>query len=456
MTRDTSDQTLRLDESTKLANAAGRLAIRWLTPGIPSAFQVLDEARITIGRGPGVTLALAAAGLSRCHVEIYRQGPAVIAHDLGSTNGTFVNGKREEYAPLAEGDVLRLGDVVGVVARTGTGASPDEAGVDVLGPDLAFGPGLALQIAELRRAAPSDLPLLIVGETGVGKEYVAHAAHHLSGRSGKLYAVNCAAVPAALAEAELFGHSRGAFTGAEHAALGHLRAAHGGTLFLDELAELPLPVQAKLLRVLQDGLVTPLGETRPHPVDLRIVGACQQPPEQLVAGGRLRQDLAARLAGVTIAVPPLRGRRSDIAFFFRRFLDRYGRAADGRTPEIDPRLLECLLLHHWPGNVRELDLLTRRLLALHGHEPVLRRSHLPAEMNQGLPPPNERVAGPPRSRDRDEHDRRRLGDELRRHGNNVTRAAAAAGLSRSRAYRVMGDRSPAQFLAELAAVKTER
>jgi len=454
------DTTLRLDESTRLATSAGRMAIRWVTPVAPAAFQIIDETRATIGRGPGVVVALDAAGLSRSHVEIYRQGPAYIAHDLGSTNGTYVNGRRVEYAPLSEGDVVRLGDVLGVVARVAPEARPEAPDMDVLAPDLAFGPGLARELAELRRAAPSNLPVLIVGETGAGKELVARAVHLLSGRHGPFHAVNCAALPTALAEAELFGHGRGAFTGAEQASAGHIRAAAGGTLFLDEVADMPLPVQAKLLRVLQDGQVTPLGETRAYAVDVRVVAACQRSAEQLVTGGRARQDLMARLSGVTIAVPPLRERRADIAVLFRHLLRVHGGV---RAPEIDPRMLECMLLHDWPGNVRELDLLTRRLLALHAGQPALRRSFLPAAMIANLPP-SEQPADPPsrmmaaagdRDGDRHEHDRRRLGEELRRHGGNVTRAAAGAGFSRARAYRLMGGLSPERFLAELDAVKSE-
>jgi transcriptional regulator of acetoin/glycerol metabolism len=448
MASDSANTTHRLDETGKRTKSPGRLGIRWVTPGAPSAFLAIEQARVIIGRGPEVNVPLDAEGLSRQHLEIYRQGPATIAHDLGSTNGTHVNGRRVEYAPLSDGDVIRLGDVIGVVARDAASEGPSR---DALGPDLTFGPGLAPQLAELGRVAATDLPVLIVGETGVGKEFVAQAVHALSGRRGNFQAVNCAALPVALAEAELFGHSRGAFTGAEQATLGHLRAADGGTLFLDELPELPLPVQAKLLRVLQDGRVTPLGDTRAHPVSFRIVAACQQMPELLVASGRLRRDLVERLSGLTTPVPPLRQRRVDIAFFFRSFLNRY---TAGRIPAVDPRMLECVLLHDWPGNVRELDLLTRRLLALHGHEPLLRRSFLPDAMIDNVPPGDEPT--PPRSEpaDRDQHDRLLLAEALRRHNGNLTRAATEAGISRARAYRLMRNRSSKDFLAEIDALRT--
>jgi transcriptional regulator with PAS, ATPase and Fis domain len=429
------------------------MAIWWLTAGAPSRYQVLEEERAIIGRGPDVTVTFDAASVSRCHVEIYRQGPAYIAHDFGSTNGTHVNGRPVEYSALSEGDVLRLGDVLGVVMRVAADVPPDAPEVETLGPDIAFGPGLHTQVGQIRRVGPSDLPVVVVGETGAGKEYVAQAIHLLSGRRGSFHPVNCAALPTALAEAELFGHAKGAFTGADQAGLGHVRAANGGTLFLDELPELTAPVQAKLLRVLQDRQVTRLGETRADVVDLRVVAACQQPLEELVASGRVRRDLAARIAGLTVVVPPLRQRRADIGVFFRRFLDHY---AAGSPPSVDPRLLEALLLYHWPGNLRELDLLTRRLLALHGNEPILLLSFLPPEIGDRVPVPDQpaRVQPPGRGEhattaDRDQHDSQRLADELRRHAGNISRAAAAAGISRSRAYRLMADRPVEKFLAEI-------
>jgi transcriptional regulator of acetoin/glycerol metabolism len=440
--------TQRLDETCAQAKSAGPLGIHWVTAGAPAEPVAIERARVVIGRGPGVTVALDAAGVSRQHVEIYRHGPAYIAHDLGSTNGTHVNGRRVEYAPLSAGDVIRAGDVLGVVARVAPDTDAEAALAEALAPHLEFGPALAPQLADLKHVAPTELPVLIVGETGVGKEFIAQAVHLMSGRRGNFHAVNCAALPVALAEAELFGHSRGAFTGAEAATLGHVRAADGGTLFLDELPELPLPVQAKLLRVLQDGRVTPLGDTRAQPVRFRMVAACQEPPERLIASGRLRRDLVERLSGLTTTVPPLRQRRVDIGFFFWRFLNKH---AGGHVPEVDPRMLESVLLHAWPGNLRELDLLCHRLLALHGHEPLLRRSFLPDVMIDEQPLGQD-LTSESRTADREEHDCQLLARALRQHGGNVTRAAADAGISRARAYRLMRGRSCEAFLSEVHAV----
>jgi len=443
------DETIELDESIQRSPGRPRTAVRWFPAGLPSPYQIVGEARSTVGRGSEVTMSLAAACVSRCHAEIYRQGPALVFHDLESTNGSYVNGQRVEFASLADGDVIRLGDAVGVVTKLAAeGGAPLAADLVEIAPGMVFGPGLAAELADLGRVAPSDLPIVIVGETGTGKEFLARAAHLMSRRRGALHAVNCAALPTALAEAELFGHARGAYTGAEQAGLGHVRAADGGTLFLDELPELPLPVQAKLLRVLQEQKVTPLGETRPVSVDLRIVVAGQQPLGDLVAAGKMRQDLAARLSGLVVTAPPLRDRRIDVGLLLEHYLALH---AKGSPPAVDPRLLECALLYRWPGNVRELELLTRRLIALHGHEPLLRRSHLPGEIRASAPGDGPPGAAPAPAQapaaDRDEHDLRKLVAELRRADGNVSRAAAAAGLSRSRAYRLMGDRTAADLMA---------
>jgi transcriptional regulator with PAS, ATPase and Fis domain len=359
--------------------------------------------------------------------------------DLQSRNGTFVNGRRVQHAALSEGDVVRLGDAVGVVARvdpTRASEPPFELGGALFGPDQAD------QLAQIRLLAPSELPVVVVGETGVGKESAARALHALSGRTGPFHAVNCAALPTALAEAELFGYRKGAFSGADVASVGHLRAAHGGTLLLDELAELALPVQAKLLRALQEKTVTPLGETRPLPLDARIVGACQQHLEALVAGKRLRQDLAARLAGATLELLPLRARRSDTGYLFGYFLRQF---SGGRPPRVDAKLLERLLLYGWPNNVRELSQLTQRLLVLHGEEPLLKQSMLPEALGRSEPSKQDApLTESMPAADRNEHDLRLLRRALAECDGNMSRAASRIGISRQRAYRLMAGKSPAE------------
>jgi transcriptional regulator with PAS, ATPase and Fis domain len=353
-----------------------------------------------------------------------------LVHDLGSTNGTWVDGKRVEHAPVAAGSVLRVGDWVGVFVRELEGAP----GFGELAPDLFGGSAMAELLAPLVRAGTSNLPVLLIGATGTGKERLARAAHHFSGRTGEFVAVNCAALPEQLAEAELFGYRRGAFTGAERANSGHFRAAHRGTLFLDEMPELSLALQAKLLRVLEDGQVMGLGESSTTKVDVRIVSASQRPLREQVAQGRLRQDLAARLNGLELCIPALADRRADIASLFEQFLQR---TSGGRTPKVEGRLIEALCLHGWPENVRELELVARRLLAVHGHEQTLRHQHLPPEIAALNEDKRSHRSAPPRSRR--EHDLARVQQALAQRGGNVRAVAAELGLSRQRIYRLLQD-----------------
>jgi len=249
-------------------------------------------------------------------------------------------------------------------------------------------------------------------------------------------AVNCAALPEQLAEAELFGYRRGAFTGAERASPGYFRAAHGGTLFLDEMPDLSPSLQAKLLRVLEDGQVMSLGESASVTVDVRIVSASQRPLRELVSEGRIRQDLAARLNGLELRMPSLASRREEVASLFNQFLKQQ---SGGRPPAVEARLVEALCLYDWPENVRELELLTRRLLAVHGHEPILRRVHLPAE----LVALNEDVAGSKRTssppQGRREHELARLKEILASNGGNIKAAAETMGISRQRVYRLLDE-----------------
>ena len=247
-------ETTAREESVREAPAA-RLALEWVWPA-PRLVR-LQGARLTIGRDEVGSLRLEGNGVSRRHAELYRQGPLYVVRDLGSTNGTWLGGRRVEHAPVSAGSVLRVGEYVGVFVE-----DPDEpCAFGELAPGLFGGPSMAALLAPLRRVAKSSLPVLLVGQTGTGKERLARATHHFSGRTGPFLALNCAAVPEQLAEAELFGYRRGAFTGAERASPGYFRAAHGGTLFLDEMPELSPALQAKLLRVLEDGQVMGLGES---------------------------------------------------------------------------------------------------------------------------------------------------------------------------------------------------
>ncbi len=239
-------------------------------------------------------------------------------------------------------------------------------------------PGMVRLLERIETVAGSDAPVLITGESGTGKELVARSLHTLSARKGKAFvAVNCAAFPETLLEAELFGHERGAFTGAVKKRDGRFKAADGGTLLLDEISEIPLPAQAKLLRVLQEGVVTPLGTNTAVPVDARIVSASNRNLKQRVSDGKFREDLYYRLNVLDIAIPPLRERRSDVPLLVETFLERYRQP--GTNPTLSPRTWAALAEYPFPGNVRELEHAIQRAVVLaQGKEIDL--EHLPPDI----------------------------------------------------------------------------
>ena len=238
----------------------------------------------------------------------------------------------------------------------------------LVGKSLAFQNVLALT----REVAPTPTTVLILGETGTGKELIAQAIHDWSPRHRKpLVRVNCAAFPAGLVESELFGHERGAFTGADRAREGRFELAHGGSLFLDEIGEMPLETQAKLLRVLQDGMIDRLGGKQPVPVDVRVIAATNSDLSAAVKHGAFRADLFYRLNVFPLSLPPLRDRPEDIPLLARHFLERYCVKFNRSCKDIDRESLERLMRYTWPGNVRELENVIERALIL-SHEPVLR------------------------------------------------------------------------------------
>ena len=421
--------------------------LSWLHPRAvdpPARPAAGDERELLIGRDPACDVRLEGADVSRRHGALRRSGDraGLTIVDLGSRNGIRVNGQVVTSASLTRGDVVGLGEWIGVVTE-------GPASFAEIAPGLMGGARLQSALQPLRAAAASDLPVVITGETGTGKEIVARAVHAWSGRRGPLVAVNCAALPDGLAEAELFGYRRGAFTGADRSSPGFFRSAEGGTLLLDEVIDLPLGVQAKLLRVLEQREVQPLGETRPVPIDVRIVAAGQRSLPDAARDGRFRADLVARLDGVAVKLPALRERREDIPPLFASLIGQLGPT---RAPRLAADLVECLCLYDWPFNVRELVLLARRLLVLHGDQAALRAQHLPERMQPGGPATASpaagadhsfRVAEPPAPAAQPAPPAHSavgvpaLVSALRLSSGNVARAAMMLGISRQRAYRLM-------------------
>jgi len=434
-----SDPASTIDAQDAPAHSSDptELSLLWMsgpsvgTP-LPLAWSGAEE--LTLGRDPDCGIYLANTDVSRRHATVRRCAgePRVVITDLGSRNGTRVNGRPVRTAALRDNDVVRVGGCV-FVASNAPGPFSEIA------PGLFGGTILTRALSALRQAAASDLPIVLEGETGTGKEVVSRAIHAWSGRAGKLIAINCAALPQGLAEAELFGYRRGAFTGADRASLGFFRSAEGGTLLLDEVSDLPLAIQAKLLRALEQKAVQPLGEALPVAVDVRLVVAGQNSLFEAVKRQQFRADLLARLNGITLYLPPLRERRSDIPLLLSHFL---AGLKESRLPQLEPEFVERLVLYDWPFNVREVLQLARRLAVLQGAESVLRAQHLPREMSaegEASSSGPQNVAEPAEASST--LDLERLMDALRATGGNVTRAAAQLGVSRQRAYRLLEEQS---------------
>ena len=287
---------------------------------------------------------------------------------------------------------------------------------------IAASPAMLALLDQIERVAPATVPVLLLGETGTGKDLLARAIHEASGRTGPFVPVNCAALPVHLAESELFGHVRGAFTGAERSRDGLIAQAHHGTLLLDEIGDLDLTVQAKLLRVLEDGVVRRVGSTSQSTVDVRLVCATHRNLASAVGNGTFREDLYHRIAGVTLRVPPLRERPEDLGPLLRHFL---AEACVGRpVPKVDDLTVACLRNRPWPGNVRELRNAARRAVLFGG--PMLRYQDLVVadDVPRACEPGDlDVLAG------KTWHDIERdvLAWAIRRHG-NARRAAIALGI----------------------------
>jgi DNA-binding NtrC family response regulator len=371
------------------------------------------------------------------HARLRLGGGTVILEDRGSTNGTRIDGERIDQRALKSGDTFELGQTllryVELQERPGWRTPDLDCELVAAEPAglLTLDPLHAGKLDRLKRVAASGVPVMLLGETGTGKEVLARAVHALSRRPGPFVAVNCGAIPAALVESQLFGHVKGAFSGALRDEPGVVRSAHSGTLFLDEIGDLPAPSQAALLRVLQEGEVMPVGATRAVKVDLRVVSATHQPLDALMERGAFRRDLYARLAGFAYGLPPLRDRRADIGLLLAALLrSPKVKGSDELRFKVDAA--RALLHYDWPLNVRELEqcLVTSSVLADEG---IVRLEDLPpalADAAGSLASQSDDVAG-----DRDEAVRRELLLRLAECRGNLSEVARAMGKARQQVQR---------------------
>ncbi|MGE5189998.1 MAG: sigma-54-dependent transcriptional regulator [Gemmatimonadota bacterium] len=287
----------------------------------------------------------------------------------------------------------------------------------------------------LEKVSATDSTILVLGESGTGKELVAQAIHYNSKRADRmLVPVNCAAIPSELLESELFGHVKGAYTGAHIARSGRFEAADGGTIFLDEIAEMPPPLQAKLLRVLQEQSFIPVGGTKTIEVDVRVIAATNKDLDEEIAAGRFRQDLYFRLNVIPIRLPPLRERPDDVAVLADHFLRKWNRETGRNLPGFSPEALDRLRRYAWPGNVRELENLVERLVVLKRSGPFEVRD-LPPAMLDGRPGP---AGAPGTAGERVDfrqataaYENNLIREALRMTEGNRNRAAAILGLKRT-------------------------
>jgi len=423
-------------------------------PHAPSSRHLLDDVdEVRFGRGERATVRSQIDGrrvlelripdrrMSADHGRLVHGPSGWVLDDPDSKNGAVVDATITRRCVLADGAVVELGHSFFVFREAPVEAhaavDADDAGLAGGAPALhTYDGALADQFATLERIAPTGVSVLLQGETGTGKELVARALHDLSGRSGAFVAVNCGALPASLIEAELFGHRRGAFTGAVGERLGLVRSADGGTLFLDEVGELPAASQAAFLRVLQEREVVPVGVDHPIKVDVRLCAATLRDLEALVDSGQFRRDLYARLFGLTMVLPPLRDRRVDLGLLTRRLLARITGGADVR---LAPSALRALLRHDWMLNIRELEkvLTTAVALATAG---VIEAAHLPEALRRpAAPAAAPAVAGDPGpsppARDRQDELRDQLVGLLTIHEGNVVAVSRALNTRRAQVYR---------------------
>jgi transcriptional regulator with GAF, ATPase, and Fis domain len=410
-----SDTIQGADESLAASSRAGACTLSVVhSPDSAAVGRRLELSRkqnLFVGRDVPGGLSIKDERMSKSHFLVVSPKADFECADVGSTNGTFVDGLGGHSARLVHGTVIRAGNTLFVVSFT----DPVRAVSDAAS-----------------RLAPTDFPILLQGETGTGKELLARAIHAKSGRSGPLVPLNCAALSRELLPAELFGHARGAFSGAATSRPGLFRSAEGGTLFLDEIGDLPLELQPAFLRVLEERKVRPVGADHEIAVDARVLAATHVDLGQAVVEGAFRSDLYARLAHVVLRLPPLRERRAEL-------LSLAAELAPGIA--FSTNAAEALLLWHWPRNIRELGAVLEVVQLLGQKQGIVRlsdlRDQLPHAVNRvrnRQAPGALTAAGRPEPHPSLER-RQKLLDLFEAHQGNVSKIAAELGKPRAQVYR---------------------
>lgn len=422
-----NDQTLTLAIPTPQSLSAAWLVV---APGTSDERRIeIGPLAISIGSDAAATVCVKDPHVSRRHAEIVSTSGAVILRDLDSRNGTFVDGIAVKEVILHNAATIRIG---ATTIRFETEVKRPETGRMKFGKAVGSSAEMQSVFAMLERLAPSDLTIMLLGETGVGKDVLANAVHQASARrDGPFVVFDCGAVTPTLIESALFGHEKGAFTGASASIAGAFERAHGGTLFFDEIGELSLELQPKLLRALEHRKIQRIGSTTEIPVDVRILAATNRDLEKEANEGRFRQDLFFRLSAAVVAVPPLRERLADLPELVDAIL-----TSEGRRVRVTAETLDALASYNWPGNIRELrnvlmsaaamadsDLLEPRHLMMFKQRPR-RRDPTLADFPLG-------------GRSLESIERAAIVQTLKRADGNKVKAAKALGIAASTLYEKM-------------------
>ncbi len=408
------------------------------------AWTLASEGRATVGTADDVTLRLSDPTVSRYHVEFEATHEGIAARDLGSTNGIFFGHVALREARITATTDLRIGQSVVRLVVDGSRSQVPLSSQSSFGPLLGASPSMRRVYATLERAAPTTVPVLILGESGTGKELAARAVHGASSRAQRpLEVVDCGGLPPTLVESELFGHERGAFTGAVGEKEGAFERADGGTLFLDELGEMPLEVQPKLLRALGEGEIRRVGGRKSRKVDVRVIAATNRDLRREVNAGRFRADLYYRLAVIQVRMPPLRERLEDLPLIVPSMIERIRRERRvPGAPMADAELMDLLARHTWPGNVRELRNYLEQYVVLKEAPPFEHDESPPTNADgdsvnalvEGLDALPLRAA---KTELTERFERRYLTRLLAETGGNVAEAARRAGVDRGTVFRTL-------------------